>query len=149
MQIGTICQREVVKVGKTASILDAARAMRSRHVGNVVVVDEIDGIEKPVGIVTDRDIVVELVAKEVDPSEVDVADIMSLTVVTAQHDADLFETLRFMGVKGVRRLPVLDDDGALFGILSVKDAIASVFKELSFVADVSARQIERERHTRA
>lgn len=148
MQIGTICQREVVKVGKTASILDAARAMRAHHVGNVVVVDELDGIEKPIGIVTDRDIVVELVAKEVDPSAVDVSDVMSLTVVTTRHDADLFETLRFMGVKGVRRLPVLDDDGGLFGIVSVKDAMAALFKELSFVAEISTRQIERERRTR-
>ncbi|HSG65451.1 MAG TPA: CBS domain-containing protein [Gammaproteobacteria bacterium] len=146
MQIGTICQRNVVAVDRSASILEAARAMRAQHVGDVVIVD--DG-ERPVGIVTDRDIVVELVAKETDLGTVAVGDIMSLTIATANEDADLFETLRFMGVKGVRRLPVIDADGRLVGILSVQDAMQVFLKELNFVTDIATRQVERERRTRA
>lgn len=146
MQIGTICQRNVVAVDRSASILEAARAMRAQHVGDVVVVD--DG-ERPVGIVTDRDIVVELVAKETDLGTVAVGDIMSLTIATANEGADLFETLRFMGVKGVRRLPVIDADGRLVGILSVQDAMQVFLKELNFVTDIATRQVERERRTRA
>ena len=148
MNIGSICQRNVVKIERNASIVEAARAMRANHVGDIVIVDQIDGVEKPVGVITDRDIVVELIAKEADLDTVSVGDVMSLTIATAQHDADLFETLRFMGVKGVRRLPVLDTDGRLFGILSMHDAMTALFKELSFVSDIAARQIERERRTR-
>jgi CBS domain-containing protein len=72
----------------------------------------------------------------------------AVTLVTAPHNADLFETLRFMGIKGVRRIPVLDDDGGLYGILSVDDVLSVLTKELSFIAEISARQIERERSSR-
>lgn len=148
MDIGGICQRNVIKVERKASILEAAQAMRANHVGDLVIVDRIGGVDKPAGVITDRDIVIELIAKEIDLDTVSVADVMSLTVATAQHDADLFETLRFMGVKGVRRIPVLDADGGLFGILSMQDAMTVLLKELSFVSDIAARQIERERRTR-
>jgi len=145
MEIGAVCQRNVVTIDKAASILDAARIMRNHHVGDIVVVDG----KKPVGVITDRDIVVEIVAKEVDLASVAVGDVMSLSIATAEEDADLFETLRFMGVKGVRRLPVLDADGGLVGILSVQDAMQVLVKELNFMTDVATRQVERERRTRA
>jgi len=148
MNIGGICQRNVVKLERKASVLEAAQAMRANHVGDIVIMDQIGGVEKPVGVITDRDIVVELIAKEIGLDTVSVGDVMSRTVATAQHDADLFETLRFMGIKGVRRLPVLDADGGLFGILSVQDAMTALFKELSFMSDIAARQIERERRAR-
>jgi len=148
MQIGEICHRDVIRIGKEASVLAAAQAMREHHVGDVIVTELASGIDKPIGIVTDRDIVVELLAKEVDPRTVTVGDVMSLTMVTAKHDADIFETLRFMDIKGVRRLPVLDQSGALFGILSIDDFLGVLTKELSFLADLSQRQIERERTTR-
>jgi CBS domain-containing protein len=145
MEIGAVCQRNVVTIDKAASIFDAARIMRNHHIGDLVVVDG----KKPIGMITDRDIVVEIVAKEVDLASVAVGDVMSLSIATAEEDADLFETLRFMGVKGVRRLPVLDTDGALVGILSVRDAMQVLVKELNFLTDVATRQVERERRTRA
>lgn len=148
MRISEICQRNVVSIGKDASITETAKAMRARHVGDVIVTESTGGIEKPLGIVTDRDIVVELLAKEVDLDTVNVGDIMSPTMITAQHDSDLFETLRFMGIKGVRRVPVVDHEGALFGLLSIDDAMAVLTKEISFVADIASRQIERERAVR-
>lgn len=148
MQIGEICQGSVVSLDKDASIVEAAKAMRANHVGDVVVTESANGVEKPLGIVTDRDIVIELIAKEADLDTVNIGDVMSLGLVTARYDADLFETLRFMGVKGVRRIPVLDAEGGLYGILSVDDAVAILTKELSFMADISARQIERERTIR-
>jgi len=146
MEIGAICGRNVVTIGRTGSILDAARAMRTHHVGDVVVIDD---DARPIGVITDRDIVVELVAKEVDLGSVAASDVMSPTIATAEEGADLFETLRFMGVKGVRRLPVLDAAGRLAGILSVQDAMHVLLKELNFASDVGTRQIERERRTRA
>jgi CBS domain-containing protein len=148
MKIGEICNRSVSTISKDASILEVAREMREHHIGDVIVTERSDGAEKPIGIVTDRDIVIELLAEEVALGTVDVGDVMSMTLVTAPHDADLFETLRFMGIKGVRRIPVLDDDGGLYGILSVDDVLSVLTKELSFIAEISARQIERERSSR-
>ncbi len=148
MKIGEICNRSVITISKDASILEAAREMRKHHIGDVVVTERTDGAEMPVGIMTDRDIVIELLAEEVELGTVDVGDVMSTTLVTAPHDADLFETLRFMGIKGVRRIPVLDDEGRLYGILSVDDILSVLTKELSFIAEISERQIERERSSR-
>lgn len=148
MKIGEICNRDVITVSKDASILEVVRAMRKHHIGDVIVTERRDGTEKPLGIVTDRDIVIELLAEEVAIDTVDAGDVMSTTLVTAPQDADLFETLRFMGIKGVRRIPVLDDDGALFGVLSADDIMTVLTKELSFIAEISARQISRERSSR-
>ena len=148
MKISEICNRSVITISKDASILEVAQEMRKHHVGDLIVTEPSNGTEKPIGIVTDRDIVVELLADEVELGTVDVGDVMSMTLVTAPHDADLFETLRFMGIKGVRRVPVLDDDGGLYGILSVDDVLGVLTKELSFIAGVSERQIERERSSR-
>lgn len=148
MNIGEICNRSVITVTKDASILEVVQEMREHHIGDVIVTDRADGTEKPLGIVTDRDIVIELLAEKVDLGAVNVGDVMSLTLVTAPHDADLFETLRFMGIKGVRRVPVLDDDGGLYGVLSIDDIMGVLTKELSFIAEISAKQIERERSSR-
>lgn len=148
VKISEICNRSVITVSKNASILEVVREMRKHHIGDIIVTEHTDGIEKPLGIVTDRDIVIELLAEEVALGTVDVGDVMSATLVTAPHDADVFETLRFMGIKGVRRIPVLDDDGGLFGVLSVDDVMSILTKELSFIAEISAKQIERERSFR-
>lgn len=148
MRISEICQRDVVSLGKDASIVELAEAMRAQHVGDVIVTEPAGGAQKPLGIVTDRDLVVELIAKQADISAVSAGDVMSPTMATVQHDADLFETLRFMGIKGVRRVPVVDGDGGLFGLLSIDDAMAVLTKEISFVADIFSRQIEREKATR-
>lgn len=148
MKIGEICNRSVITTSKDASIREVTQEMRKHHIGDVIVTERTDGTEKPVGIITDRDIVIELLAEDMDLAKVDVGDVMSTTLVTAPHDADLFETLRFMGIKGVRRIPVIDDDGGLYGILSANDILNVLTKELSFVAEISERQIERERSSR-
>lgn len=148
MNIGDICNRSVITVTKDTSILEAVQEMRKHHVGDVIVTERTDGSEKPLGIVTDRDIVIELLAENVELGSVTIGDVMSLTLVTAPHDADIFETLRFMGIKGVRRVPVLDGDGGLYGVLSVDDIMGILTKELSFIAEIAARQTERERSSR-
>lgn len=148
MIIGGICNRDVITVTKDASILEVVQEMRKHHVGDVIVTERDNGAGKPLGIVTDRDIVIELLAEEVELGTVNVGDVMSMTLVTAPHNADLFETLRFMGIKGVRRIPVLDDDGGLYGVLSVDDIMTFLTKELSFIAEIATRQIERERSSR-
>ena len=148
MKIGEVCNRSVITVTKDTSILEVVRKMRQHHIGDVIVTERAENSEKPLGVVTDRDIVIELLADEVELGTVNAGDVMSSTLVTAPHDADLFETLRFMSIKGVRRVPVLDEDGGLFGVLSVDDIMGVLTKELGFVAEIASKQTERESSSR-
>ncbi len=148
MQIGDICQREVVTIDKSASIYDAARLMRAEHVGDLIVVDSDVEHQPPLAIVTDRDLVVEVLAGEVAPDSVAIGDVASPRMVTARSDADLLDTLRLMSVKGVRRIPVLDDAGGLYGILSVNDILGVLQQMLILLRDLDDRRLERERSVR-
>ena len=102
MPISEICNTEVVTTRRNASVQEAAQLMREHHVGDLVVVDELDGQRLPVGIVTDRDIVVEVVAKGVALDKLTAGDIMSLELTTAQETDGVYETIQMMRVKGVR-----------------------------------------------
>ena len=123
MAVGEICNREVVIAKKALSVVDAAQLMRKHHVGDLVVVEERNGRRHPVGIVTDRDIVVEVVAAGVSPDALKVGDIMSPEVATVRESEGLFEALRHMRDKGVRRMPVVDREGGLVGILTLDDLL--------------------------
>lgn len=132
MKVGEVCNREVVIVDQGESVLEAAKLMRQYHVGDVVVVRE----GKPVGILTDRDIVVELLAKEVDPGAVSIGEAMSYDLVTAPEEADLGETIERMRSKGVRRVPVVNRQGRLEGILAIDDYLELVTEELNGVVNL-------------
>jgi CBS domain-containing protein len=146
--VAEICNREVVVVERNASILNAARLMRDYHVGDLVVVEERDGQRIPVGIVTDRDIVIEVIAEEVAFDEVTVEDIMSLEIVTAREGDDLLDTLKRMRTHGIRRVPVVNGSQALIGILTVDDVIEVLAEELNDLARLIGREQTRERDQR-
>lgn len=137
------CKRDVVVARRDTSLADAAKLMRERHVGCIVVVDTNDA-SKPVGILTDRDIVVEVVAAELDPRSVTVGEIMSTPVVTVRAGDDALDTLKAMRIRGVRRVPVVDDAGALAGLASLDDLLEIAGETLNDVvgAIVSERSIE-------
>ena len=120
MRILELCQRDVATVPPEASVADAARLMRERHIGSVVVLDE---SLKPVGIVTDRDIVVQIVAAGLDHRGMSAGEIMSTPLLTVRDDADAREALASMRLRGIRRLPVVDADGFLVGIAALDDLI--------------------------
>lgn len=148
MQIGEICKHDVVTIQRGASVVEAARLMRSEHVGDLVVVDSADQIGRVVGVVTDRDLVVELLAEDVAIDSVAIGDVASPRTVTVRDDSDVFETLRLMSVKGVRRLPVLDQDGQLCGIVNLDDILGVLMQNLGLLRDLSDRRVERERNVR-
>src|SRR3989338_11484945 len=108
MPVSEICNREVVVVRPNDSALEAARIMRQHHVGDVVVVEERGGVRVPVGIVTDRDLVVEIMAPELDQMVITVGDIMAPDLVTVKENTGVFDAIQYMRAKGVRRLPVVD-----------------------------------------
>jgi CBS domain-containing protein len=148
MAISKICQRNVVWATRETSIVDAAKLMRQHHVGAVVVVDQDESPRMPVGIVTDRDIVVEVVAPGLDPKQLKLGDLLVEGVVTIEERKSAADTVRLMLQKGVRRMPVVTDEGALAGIVSVDDLLQHFASALGSLAELTARNRQRESETR-
>lgn len=130
MSIGEYCNREVIIVNRDETVQAAAKLMRQHHVGDVVVVEDRSGVRVPVGIVTDRDIVVEIVATELDQTAITVGDIMASDLFAVKESADVFESIQYMRRKTVRRLPVVNDGGGLVGILTLDDVLELLSAEL-------------------
>ena len=148
MTVGKFCSREVVVASKDSTIIDVARLMRQHHVGDVVIVDSSGDQTKPIGIITDRDIVVELIACEVSFDAVSVGDVMSFELITAREQDSIWESLHRLHTKGVRRIPVVNDEGGLEGILTVDDLLELLAEELILLAKVPAREQMLEKETK-
>lgn len=144
MPIGEICNREVVIAKRDDTILEAARLMRQHHVGDVLVVDDSGGKRIPAGIVTDRDLVVEIIATELDPAAITVGDIMVPELAVVKEDTGVFESIQYMRAIGVRRMPVVDDSGGLVGILTLDDLLELLADELSFLAKLVRHEQDKE-----
>lgn len=144
MAIGEICNREVVIAEKALSVREAAHLMRNHHVGDLVVVEERGGRKHPVGIITDRDIVVEVVAPGVNPEALTVVDIMGAELATVRENEGVFEALRYMRSKGVRRMPVVDGDGGLMGIVTLDDLLSLLAEEMTELAKLVSHERQRE-----
>ena len=131
------------------SIQEAARLMRDNHVGCLVVIEQSEGRVEPVGIVTDRDIVIELIAKAVPIDDVTVGDIMSFALLKVGEDETVFETAQRMRSRGVRRVPVIRNTGELAGILALDDIMSLLGEELSLLSRLTQREAEQEAKKRA
>lgn len=148
MKTGEVCKRDVVAIEASGNLADASRLMRQAHVGSIVVVDE-TGLRRPVGIVTDRDIVVEVVAAGLDPNTLTVGEIMARTLAVAREEDDALVSLKTMRRRGVRRLPVVDSAGGLVGIVTLDDLLEVGTSALMDVvqAITSERALESWRRT--
>ena len=143
MKTGEACNRTVIVVGRETPLGEAARLMREHHVGSLVVTEDSDG-RKPVGIVTDRDMVVEVLAAGLDYRTLKVAEIMGAKLVTASEDDDCLETLKVMRGRGLRRIPVVKADGALAGIVTIDDLLEIVAEELDDIVRAIGNEQSRE-----
>ncbi len=148
MPIGEFCNREVVFATRKTSVKEAAELMRKYHVGDLVVVDEINGKRVPVGIVTDRDIVIEIIAESLSVDDFTAGDIMGAEVISVHEKEGVVETIRLMRSHGIRRIPVVGQDGGLVGIMSVDDVLDLLAEELAELAKVAPREQAREARTR-
>jgi CBS domain-containing protein len=144
MPIGEICNREVVIVQRDTTASEAARLMRQHHVGDVVVVDDRGGAKIPAGIVTDRDLVVEIMAPAIDQMAITVGDIMATELATVKENTGIFETIEYMRAKGVRRVPVVDKGGGLIGILALDDLLELLADELLALAKLVRHEQKNE-----
>ncbi len=138
MRVGEICNRNVVVVEGDASIVEAAKLMRKHNVGDVLVVEALNQPQAPIGIVTDRDIAVHVVADEVAPESIAVRDAMSFDLVTVNENEGVVETITLFRQRKIRRIPVVDNQGILVGILTVDDVIDLVAELLSDIAKLIA-----------
>jgi CBS domain-containing protein len=132
MLLRDVCMPDVVYCGPATTIIEAARLMRHKHVGDIVVVEDPAGDRIPLGVVTDRDIVVEVLANELDAAATTVNDIMRTPVVIADDGEDTAQAIERMRMHGVRRIPVVGTGGALVGIVTLDDLLKV------FAADVGA-----------
>lgn len=144
MKAGEFCNREVVVIERDASVAQAAALMREHHVGSVVIVDAADGVRKPVGILTDRDIVLEFVTRDLAPADVEAGDAVTSDLVTVGEEAGLFETIEIMRAHSVRRVPVVAGDGGLVGIVASDDALELLAEQLTDLVKLVARQQRQE-----
>lgn len=146
--IGDFCVRNVVTVIRETTVVEAAKLMRQYHIGAVLVVEEGTDGKVPVGILTDRDIVIEIVAAALDPASVKVGELMQRPVTTVPEDASYGEAVRLMSVNGVRRMPVVDARGRLAGIITVDDILRQLAGPLVALSDLTVRERHYETETR-
>lgn len=148
MNIGKICNRKVVTADADTSVIEAAKLMRYNHVGSVVVTKSEGQGVRPVGIITDRDLTIEILAEDIDPQCVTVGDAMSRYPLAAHEDDDSYDVLDAMRKKGVRRIPVIDNEGALVGVLAVDDILRMVFYEIGSMVSLIRKEFETEERLR-
>lgn len=125
-----------------------AQVMRHHHIGALVVVDAQEK-SRPIGIVTDRDLVLELMAEGLDPAVFTAGDIMSVNLVTARPDMDAMDAVHLMNAHQLRRLVIADDEDRLVGIVTLEDIIELLARELGDLAAGLAGARDRETSQRS
>jgi len=139
MSLESLCRREIICVRTSDKVIAATRLMEEKNVGSVVVVSE----DKPVGIMTDRDVMIRLVNKGLDPEKIPVSDVMSVEIITLNQNTGLYDALEQIkeSKSSVRRFPIVDENGSIKGIITLDDVVYLLGKEMSDVSSI----IESER----
>lgn len=144
MNAGSVCKRGVVTVAPTDDLIAAAHLMREKHVGYLIVSQS----SRVVGVLTDRDIVVAVLAQEVDAHALKVGDVMTRNPLLIDEDQSIEAVLRHMREAGVRRVPVVDRSGALTGVLSIDDVLERIAEQLINIAGSIRNEQRMERAVR-
>jgi len=125
------CREQVVAVSPDTPAVEVARIMGEKNVGSVVIVT---GDNRPVGVITDRDLTIRVMAQEKNPGEVRAEDIQTRDVITFQDSMGIYEAIQKMTAEGIRRMPVVDDTGRLIGIVTMDDIIRMLGEEMAAIA---------------
>ncbi len=148
MLVKEMCTGEVVCCRPQTSALEAARLMRHRHVGDVVVVDDPEQQRIPLGVVTDRDLAVEVLGNGRDAAATTLSSFMRGPVVIARESEDASAVIERMRTHGVRRIPVVDERGALIGIVTLDDLLKTLLAEMHALLETQSRAQRREQSAR-
>lgn len=144
MSVASICRRDIVSIADTASLREAALLMRSQHVGSLVLTQTLGGHEQAVGLITDRDLVVEGLAGGLDPQRATVGQLARQRLVAVPGEADLAQAVTTMREAGVRRLLVTAVDGHVMGIVSFDDVLEALTAQLGGLSEALRSGIARE-----
>jgi len=144
MKLKDLCILDVASCKRETTVADAARLMRQCHTGDLIVIDDIDGSREPIGILTDRDIVVQVIAQGRDPKKTAVSEVMAAPLVVAGTSEDADTAIERMRSHGVRRLPVVNDAGEIAGILTLDDFQRYFAEQSATLAAVVAKEQTRE-----
>lgn len=125
-----VCVHNVVAIDHDIPLVQCAKIMHDEKIGSLVITEVRNGLCIPVGILTDRDIAVKVVAFSLDPNIFTARDIMTQSLITAQSEEDIRLVLSRMRNNGVHRVPVVSAEGALIGILAVDDIWDSVLDDV-------------------
>lgn len=147
MRVGELCSRDVRVVHRGEALVEAARGMLADHVGALVVLDPGDTARKPVGILTDRDIVRGQLRHRSDLFCLTVGDVMTPDPLTLPADMDVSASIEALSARQVRRAPVLDRTGAVIGMVSLDDLVPALAEELRSLAELMSTQARRERRS--
>jgi CBS domain-containing protein len=137
--LGKICTKPVVTASAQMTVEEAARAMRAKNVGALVVVNA----GRPIGMLTDRDVTIEVVAQGKDPDAVRVGDVMHKKPATIREDLGLLDAAKMFARTGVRRLPVVTKTGLLVGVVTVDDLIMLFGNEMGHLAGALSAGLRR------
>ncbi len=149
MKVREFCSRVIVVAEPQTDLRTAAQMMRDNHVGALIVVDRKEGARRPLGILTDRDIVVAVIAATgVRPETLAVRDVMTSELAVVNENDGVFEAIDSMKDRGARRLPVVAADGTLVGILTLDDLLRVLATELDGLAEAVRAETAREVHER-
>ena len=146
MNAGELCKRQVVIAYRDTPLVEAAQLMREHHVGSLVVIVDRISERVPVGLITDRDIVVAIVAKGLDERTLTAGEVMTRELVAVREEDGISEVLRVMREKGVRRVVVLTRSGALAGIVAIDDVLELVAEQMdAFVRTLHSEHVRETR----
>jgi CBS domain-containing protein len=148
MLLKDVCTASVVCCGAQTSALQAASLMRHRHVGDLVVVDDPQGDGIPLGIITDRDLAIEVLGNGLDAAKTPVGSLMRTPVVIAHESEDTTQVIERMRAHGVRRLPVVAREGEVVGIITLDDLLRLFVSDAGALLDIMTKQQINEQHTR-
>jgi CBS domain-containing protein len=148
MLLKDIYTADVVCCARETDAMAAAVLMRQRHVGDLVILDSLDGDRIPLGVVTDRDLVVGVLAQGLDPSSTTVGSLAKQPVIIANESEDVSQVIERMRHHGIRRMPVVGHDGAVVGIVTLDDLLSVVVTEANALLEATARGQKQEQHQR-
>lgn len=143
MKVRDLCTLNTQIIEKSETAQAAAKAMQEAKVGSLVVVDVVPNGDLPIGIITDRDIALKVATHDVRPSMLLVEDFVSATLLTVEGKEDVYNVLGKMRQKRVRRVPVVDKDGFLMGIISIDDILDFLVGELKEMTDIMKQEPDR------
>lgn len=144
MKVSSICNKNVITAAEGSSVLEVASLMRQHHVDTIVIVANTPTGEKPIGIVSERDLVIKVLAEDSSSEESVLGDFINRDLICVRDHEDIMETVRIMCMEGVRRVPVVNHDGDLMGILAMDDLFEILANELSNLAMLICRQERNE-----